>query len=325
MTDPLDSRVAGIRAFNRFWTARIGVLDDTHLGTPFSLAEARVLFELAQRAGDGPTEVSALKGELALDAGYLSRMLTALRARKVVVVGAKETDARCRVVRLTAAGRTAARSLDTRARSQVGALLAPLDDTDQRRVLDALGAVRDLLDPSEPRATAVALRAPRSGDFGWIVERHGALYEHEYGWDVRFEGLCASIVADYVAARGPRVACWIAEVDGERAGCIFCTQKDAKTAQLRLLLVEPRFRGLGIGARLVDECVAFARAKGYRTMMLWTNDNLVAARRLYERAGFVLIASKKHTMFGPRLTSQTWELVLRSDARRSRARRSRKR
>jgi len=307
MADSMASRVEAVRAFNRFWTARIGVLDATHLGTEFSLAEARVLFELAHADA---AEVAALRKKLALDAGYLSRMLASFRKRKLVVVETSESDARRRVARLTAKGRAAQATLDRRAREHVRTLLAPLDDEEQSRAVGALGAVQRLLDARGSRAPAYLLRPPRAGDLGWIVERHGALYAREYGWDERFEALCAKIVADYALARAARAACWIAEVDGERAGCVLCVKKDAKTAQLRLLLVEPRFRGLGIGGRLVDECIRFARASGYKKMVLWTNDVLVAALRLYERAGFSLVASNEHADFGPKLTAQTWERSL---------------
>jgi DNA-binding MarR family transcriptional regulator/N-acetylglutamate synthase-like GNAT family acetyltransferase len=302
------ARVQAVRAFNRFWTARIGVLDATHLGSPFSLAEARVLYELAQR--DESTEVGELRRRLDLDAGYLSRLLAELRERKLVVTEASATDARRQTARLTAKGRAAQATLDGRAVEQVRTLLGTLDDESQERVLGALTAVKRLLERREDAPPPV-LRAPGAGDFGWIVARHGELYAREYGWDERFEGLVATIAGDYLAAREPRSAAWIAEVGGERAGCVLCAKKDATVAQLRLLLVEPRFRGTGLGARLVGECVRFARAQGYRRVVLWTNDVLVDARRLYERAGFELVESKAHESFGKRLTAQTWQLSLR--------------
>jgi DNA-binding MarR family transcriptional regulator/ribosomal protein S18 acetylase RimI-like enzyme len=309
MTDTtLAARIAAVRAFNRFWTTRIGVLDATHLGTPFSLAEARALFELAQR---DVTEVAELRRRLELDAGYLSRLLTDFREKKLVTTEASAADARRQEVRLTAKGKRAQAELDARAVTNVSALLAPLAKPEQQSVIAALDAVQRLLEKTED-ATSPVVRAPRAGDYGWIVARHGALYDEEYGWDARFEGLVASIVAEHIAARDARTASWIVDVGGERAGCIVCAKKDERTAQLRLLLVEPRFRGRGIGETLVRECVRFAREAGYTKMVLWTNDVLADARKLYERAGFVRVAVKKHAQFGKPLTGETWELGLRS-------------
>jgi DNA-binding MarR family transcriptional regulator/N-acetylglutamate synthase-like GNAT family acetyltransferase len=299
-----DTRVEAVRAFNRFWTTRIGVLDASHLGTPFSVTEARTLFELAQR---DDTPVGDLRVRLDLDAGYLSRLLAAFRAKKLVVTEASGQDARRQVARLTAKGRHAAAELNARAIEDVRSLLQPLDEEEQSRLLGALGAAQGLLERAARAAKQIVLRPPRAGDLGWVVERHGALYAAEYGWDQRFEGLVASIVAEYAAAPDPQSAAWIAEVDGERAGCVFSMRKDARTAQLRLLLVEPRFRGRGLGHKLVDECIRFATGCGFRKMTLWTNDVLKDARRLYERAGFELAGAKKHTSFGRQLTGQTWE------------------
>jgi len=307
--DRLLARVEAVRAFNRFWTARIGVLDASHLGSPFSLAEARVLFELVKEGG-GPMDVAALRKTLALDAGYLSRMLAALAARKLVTIGASEADLRQKVVRLTPTGRNAQRGLDRNAVLAVQAILETVGEKDQERAIEALGAVRAVFGARDPRSPT-QLVTPRAGDFGWVVERHGALYAEEYGWDERFEGLVAEIVAEYVSARDARSAAWIARVGEERAGCVFCTKKDQRTAQLRLLLVEPRFRGAGIGQKLVCECLTFARRRGYGKMVLWTNDVLAGARRLYERAGFELVAEKRHASFGKELVGQTWEISLR--------------
>jgi DNA-binding MarR family transcriptional regulator/GNAT superfamily N-acetyltransferase len=303
----LDARIEAVRVFNRFWTTRIGALDATHLGTPFSLAEARTLFELAQRDA---TLVVDLRARLDLDAGYLSRVLADFRARKLAVTEVSAEDARRQVARLTAKGRRAAAELNAKAVDHVRDLLRPMEEQQQARLTGALEAVQALLSGRASTGQTFALRPPRAGDLGWVVERHGALYAAEYGWDHRFEGLVASVVAQYAAARDARSAAWIAEVNGERAGCVFSMQKDAHTAQLRLLLVDPRFRGHGLGHRLVDECVRFAAASGYRRMTLWTNDVLTDARRIYERAGFELVASEKHASFGPELTGQTWEKAL---------------
>lgn len=308
MASDLAERIEAVRAFNRFWTAEIGVLDASHLGTAFSLTEARTLFELAQRDA---TEVAELRRRLALDAGYTSRILGSFREKKLVAVATSAADARRQTVRLTAAGKRAAQTLNAKAVEHVGAILAPLAAADQERLVAALEAVERLLDRAPSAAPPLVLRPPRAGDLGWVLERHGAIYAEEHGWDDRFEALVARVVADYAEAKHARAAAWIAEVGGERAGSVFCTKKDERTAQLRLLLVEPRFRGRGIGARLVDECVRFARAARYTTMTLWTNDALRDARRLYERAGFVLVEKKKHRMFGPELTGQTWSLALR--------------
>jgi DNA-binding MarR family transcriptional regulator/GNAT superfamily N-acetyltransferase len=308
--DGADVRVEEVRAFNRFWTSEIGALDASHLGTGFSLAEARALFELAQR---DETSVSDLRARLGLDAGYLSRVLAELRRRRLVATEASEEDARRQVARLTAKGRRAYGELDERAIEHVRALLAPLGGEERRRLCGALSTVRRILSRSpQGAAPAYLLRPPRPGDLGWVVERHGALYAEEYGWDDRFEALVAAVVAEYVGTRAKdtRTAAWIAEVDGERAGSVFCMPKDQGMAQLRLLLVEPRFRGHGIGARLVEECVRFARGSGYARMTLWTNDVLRQARKLYERAGFQLVEESRHRSFGPELTGQTWALEL---------------
>ncbi len=302
-----DARIEALRAFNRFWTTRIGVLDASHLGTPFSVTEARTLFELAQR---DDTPVGDLRTRLDLDAGYLSRLLTAFRAKKLVVTAASGEDARRQVARLTVKGRQAAAELNARAIEDMRALLQPLAEPERARLVGALKVARGLLDRDALELKQIVLRPPRPGDLGWGVERHGAVYAAEYGWDQRFEGLVASIVSDFAAARDPQCAAWIAEVDGERAGCVFSMKKDARTAQLRLLLVEPRFRGHGIGGKLVDECVKFATGCGFRRMVLWTNDVLKDARRLYERAGFEKVGGKKHAEFGKEMEGQTWERSL---------------
>jgi DNA-binding MarR family transcriptional regulator/GNAT superfamily N-acetyltransferase len=302
-----DARIEALRAFNRFWTTRIGVLDASHLGTPFSVTEARTLFELAQR---DDTPVGDLRARLDLDAGYLSRLLAAFRAKKLVVTEASGEDARRQVARLTVKGRQAAAELNARAIEDMRALLHPLAEPERARLVGALMAARELLDRNAPRVKQIVLRPPRPGDLGWVVERHGAIYAAEYGWDQRFEGLVASIVADFARARDPQSAAWIAEVDGERVGCVFSMKKDARTARLRLLLVERRFRGHGIGNKLVDQCVRFATGCGFRKMVLWTNDVLKDARRIYERSGFEKIDGEKHAEFGKEMEGETWEKSL---------------
>jgi DNA-binding MarR family transcriptional regulator/GNAT superfamily N-acetyltransferase len=300
------SRAAAFRAFNRMWTARIGVLDAHLHDTPYSLTEARVIFELAQRPS---TEVSTLRADLELDAGYLSRILARFKRDGLVTIESSDADGRRQIARLSKTGRRAYQTLDSRSQKEVEALLATLSDADQQRLLGALREIDRVL--NKPAPGIVVLRAPRAGDLGWIVERHGTLYAREYGWNEEFEALVARIVGDYVAKRDPRrEAAWIAEVDGERVGCVMCVKKTESTAQLRLLLVEPTARGLGIGRKLVDECIRFARDQRFKKIVLWTNDVLVSARRIYEAAGFELIESGKHRSFGHDLVEQTWQMAL---------------
>ena len=303
----LEARVAEVRSFNRFYTAIIGVLNEGLLDSPYTLTEARVIFELAQRDS---SEVVALRRELGLDAGYLSRMLTRFEADGLVVRSRAAGDARRQLVRLTDSGRRAYAALDVSSAEQIRGLLGRLAEAEQRELLAAMGTIRRLV-AMAPGAEQPVLRAFRPGDLGWVVQRHGALYAAEYGWDDTFEARVARIVADYVDHRDPdRERAWIAEVAGEPVGCVFCVRKDEATAQLRLLLVEPTARGLGIGTRLVDECVRFARAAGYRRIVLWTNSVLTDARRIYERTGFELVESGPHHSFGQDLVGQFWSLEL---------------
>ncbi|HSN24877.1 MAG TPA: helix-turn-helix domain-containing GNAT family N-acetyltransferase [Kofleriaceae bacterium] len=302
----MPDHVAALRAFNRMWTARIGVLASHLHDTPFSLTEARILFELAQQPS---LEVATLRTDLGLDAGYLSRILARFKREHLVELAASPTDARRQRATLTKAGHRAFRTLDTRAAADVSTLLATLSDADRDRLLAAMRDIERVLAP--PRAAPILLRPPRAGDLGWIVERHGALYAREYAWNDEFEALVARIVSDFVTKRDPRrEAAWIAERDGERVGCILCVKKTTTTAQLRLLLVEPSARGHGIGRTLVDECIRFARDHGYRRIVLWTNSVLDSARRIYQAAGFTLAHAAKHHAFGHDLTEQTWRLAL---------------
>jgi DNA-binding MarR family transcriptional regulator/GNAT superfamily N-acetyltransferase len=302
-----EDRVATVRAFNRFYTARIGVLRDGLLRTPHSLTEARVLYELGQRE---VTEVADLRRELDIDAGFLSRLLARLQTNGLVARERSADDARRQRVRLTDEGRAASAELDRRSADEIGAVLDALSEDDQKRLVASMDAVRDVLTQAPP-STGFVLRAPRPGDLGWIVQRHGALYAQQYGWDETFEALVARIVADYAEQHDPRrEAAWIAEVDGEPAGCVLCTRREDDVAQLRLLLVEPRARGRGIGARLIEECLRFAQRAGYDRITLWTNDVLHEARRLYERVGFELVESAPHHSFGHDLVEQTWARAL---------------
>jgi DNA-binding MarR family transcriptional regulator/GNAT superfamily N-acetyltransferase len=303
----IADRVTSVRAFNRFWTARIGALRSGLLDTAYSLTEARVIFELAQRE---VTDLADLRAELELDAGYLSRIIARLKADKVVVTSPSAIDGRRLVVALTEHGRAVFADLDQRSAVAVDALLAGLAEDDQRRLVSAMATVVDVFTPPAEREPYV-IRPLRAGDLGWVVERHGVVYADEYGWDQTFEALVARIVADYVDGLDPsRENAWIAELDGAPVGCVFCVRKDDETAQLRILLVEARARGRGIGARLVDECIRFARRAGYRRLRLWTNDVLVAARRIYEAAGFHLVDEEAHHSYGHDLVGQIWELEL---------------
>jgi DNA-binding MarR family transcriptional regulator/GNAT superfamily N-acetyltransferase len=300
-------RVAAVRSFNRFYTRVIGLLGEGLLETPYTLTEARVIFELAQR---DVTEVPDLRRTLDLDAGFLSRVLGRLEEGGVLRRGRSAGDRRRHRVRLTAEGRRAYRSLDRRSASKIGALLDRLTDEEQHRLVSAMTTIQRLMEGSPP-AHMVVLRPPQSGDFGWVVHRHGAIYAQEYGWDQTFEALVARIVADFVDDRDARrEAAWIAEIDGEPVGCIFCVKKEESVAQLRLMLVEPRARGQGVGTRLCDECIRFARRAGYKRMMLWTNDVLRDARRIYQRAGFRLVEEERHRSFGHDLVGQNWWLTL---------------
>lgn len=303
MPDPVTT----VRAFNRYYTGVVGALGATLLETPYSLTEARVLFELGARE---VTDVVALRRELGLDAGYLSRILTRLEDEGLAIKERSPDDRRRNLIRPTAAGRAAFEDLDRRATEEVAEQLARLSEAQRARLLGAMGAIKDILG-ERGTVRAFVLRPLRPGDYGWVASKHGELYAREYGWDETFEALVARIVADHIEQRDlKRDAAWIAEVDGERVGCVFCVEKEATVAQLRLLLVDPKARGMGIGARLVEECVRFATGAGYRRMMLWTNDVLVDAGRIYERAGFKLTKEEPHHSFGHDLVSQDWWLDL---------------
>lgn len=300
-------RVAAVREFNRFYTGLLGLLREGLLDTPHSLAEARVIFELA---GTDYTEVADFRRALNIDAGYLSRLLTRFEADGLVVRRRSAADGRRQVIGLTAQGRTAFQLLDSSSAGQIGALLAACPEADQQRLIEAMSCIQQVMTGSG-RTPDIRLRPPGPGDLGWVVQEHGARYAAEYGWDATFEALVARIVADYASAHDPQAErVWMADVDGSPAGCIFCVRKDETTAQLRLLLVTPAARGLGLGRQLVAECISFARASGYRELVLWTNDVLTAARHSYERAGFQLAAEEKHHSFGQDLIGQTWRLRL---------------
>jgi len=302
-----DGDVAAVREFNRFYTNVLGLLREGLLDTPYSLTEARIIFELARQ---DEVEVAAMRRWLDLDAGYLSRILARFETDGLVCKSRSPGDGRRQLISLTQAGRAVFGRLDALSSDQIRGLLGAVPAGQRSRLTTAMASIREVLD-GRPAAVTVVLRPPAPGDLGWVVQRNAALYAAEYGWDETYEALVARIVADY-AARADHTgeAAWIAEAGGERAGCVFCLRKSGQTAQLRLLLVEPSARGMGIGARLVDECLTFARRAGYREIVLWTNDVLHAARRIYQRAGFELVGSQPHHSFGHDLVAQDWRLAL---------------
>ena len=307
MIDIDASHVATVREFSRFYTRRLGTLAEGLLDTPWTLTEARVVFELGQAAS---TDMAALRTSLDIDSGYLSRLLAKFDAAGLIARSASATDGRRQALSLTAAGKRLYRTLGERSNRQVADLLAPLAGPAREALVGAMRTVMRTLD-DQAEAPAAQLRGLRPGDLGWVAQRHGEVYAREYGWETSFEALVARIMADYVEQHRPgRENAWIAELDGRRAGCVLCVRKDDETAQLRVLLVEAWARGHGLGGRLVDECVRFARDAGYRRLVLWTNDILVAARKIYLAAGFTLVGEERHHSFGKDLVGQYWELRL---------------
>ena len=303
-----EQRIAAVRRFTRFYTKHVGVLREGLHASPFSLTQARVLYELANRSA--PTAVDIAR-DLGLDAGYLSRILRGFAQRDFLARARSPDDGRQSHLSLTPAGRSAFAPLDRGSHDEVAAMLARLGEGAQARLIEAMATVEQLLGEQAPGAPPYLLRPHQEGDMGWVVSRHGALYAQEYQWNMEFEALVAEIVAAFIKnfdARRER--CWIAEIDGAPVGSVFLVRQSDEIAKLRLLLVEPQARGLGIGARLVAECIRFARLTGYRTLTLWTNDVLIAARRIYQAAGFRLVAEEKHHSFGHDLVGQNWELEL---------------
>lgn len=306
--DPTAAHVAAVRAFNRFYTREIGVLNEGLLESPFSLTQARVLYELAR--GDEQT-AHELRRALDIDAGYLSRILAGFERQGLITRRPAPHDGRQTIFSLTEKGRAAFDQLDRASADQVRALLERLGQEEQRALVGAMRRIERLWGEDREPPAACVLRPPRVGDMGWIVHRHGVLYAQEYGWDETFEALVAEIVAQFARTHDPRrERCWIAEQDGEIAGSVFLVRHAAEVAKLRLLYVEPKARGRGIGRRLVEECIGAARAIGYRRLDLWTNDVLIAARRIYETAGFRLVEEAPHRSFGKDLVGQTWQLDL---------------
>jgi DNA-binding MarR family transcriptional regulator/GNAT superfamily N-acetyltransferase len=303
-----EQRVAAVRRFNRFYTQKIGVLQNGLLNSPFSLAEARVLYELAHR--ERPT-ASELGRDLGLDAGYLSRILRGFEKKALLKKAPSPTDGRQLLLTLTRKGEEAFAPLNVRSRAEIGQLIGSLSRPEQERLVDSMHAIEGLLGARpEPKAPYL-LRPHQPGDMGWVIHRHGVLYAQEYGWDETFEALVADVAATFIKNYDPKgERCWIAEKDGEVVGSAFLVRKSRTVAKLRLLYVEPKARGLGIGARLTDECERFARQAGYKKIVLWTNSILLAARHIYEKAGYRLVASEPHHSFGHDLVGETWEKTL---------------
>ncbi len=311
MNSPSVSHVRQLRAFNRFYTQRIGVLDP-YLGSSFSLTEVRVLYELAHR--DQPT-ATELARDLALDSGYLSRVLRRFEANGWLARAPSPADARQSLLRLTDAGHAVFAPLQQQSRDDAAAMLDALPEADRYQLVNAMGTVLRLLGPRDTPATSstrtVVLREQRPGDVGWVIQQHGEIYAREYGWNADFEALVAGIGAEFLKNFDPLwERCWIAELDAQRVGSVFVVRKSKTVAQLRMLILTPAARGLGLGNRMTDECIAFARSKGYKKMVLWTNSILTAARGIYGKRGFVLVNTEPYTAFGHELVSETWELML---------------
>jgi DNA-binding MarR family transcriptional regulator/N-acetylglutamate synthase-like GNAT family acetyltransferase len=303
-------RIAAVRNFNRFYTRQIGVLRKNFLDSPYTLGEARVLYEIGPRRLATASDIGRALG---LDAGYLSRVLRNFEKNGLVARTASADDGRRSYLALTVRGQKIMASLDARSQRDVSGMLGKLGPADQARLMAAMNTIETLLgaDREEARQSEYILRAPRPGDFGWVVKRHAELYAQEYQWKEPFEGVCAQIVADFVNTfDAKRERCWITEMNGENVGCVFVAKETPDVARIRLLLVDPKARGLGLGARLTDECIKFARSAGYSKMTLWTHSVLTAARHIYQKAGFKLMRCEQHHHWGPRVVSEHWDLEL---------------
>jgi len=308
MTTADTQSIAAVRRFNRFYTRQIGVLRKTYLDSAYSLGEMRVLYEIAH--SNQPT-ASDIARALDLDAGYLSRVLRNFEKRGLISRKTSAKDARQSHLALTARGAKMFAPLEQRSQQEVADMLGKLPEREQTRLVAAMGTIETLLGGASPTPAQPVLREPRHGDFGWIVSRHADLYAQEYGWGDPFEGLCAQIVADFVNNYdAKREHCWIAEMNGENVGCVMLVKDPDNVARIRLLLVDPKARGLGLGSRLVDECVTFARSAGYRKVTLWTHSVLAAARHVYEKAGFTLTSSEPRHTWGKDVIAEFWDLEL---------------
>jgi DNA-binding MarR family transcriptional regulator/N-acetylglutamate synthase-like GNAT family acetyltransferase len=303
-----EQEIAAVRAFNRFYTRQLGVLGQRLLESPFSLSEARVLYELAHRDGVAAKEIGA---ELDLDPGYLSRIVQKFDEEGLLSRKPLASDRRQYQLGLTAKGRAAFAKLERSSQDHVGQMLGALADEDRKRLLGAMESIERLLGTARAPLPAAILRDPRPGDMGFVVQSHGARYASEYGFDSSFEALVAEIVSKFISSfDASRERCWIADIDGRPVGSVFLVRSDDEVAKLRLLLVEPSARGQGLGQRLVAECISFARACGYRKITLWTQSNLIAARKIYQDAGFTLVKTEPHRSFGQNLIGETWEREL---------------
>jgi DNA-binding MarR family transcriptional regulator/GNAT superfamily N-acetyltransferase len=304
----LEAQIAAIRGFSRFYTSKLGIIEPKLLDSPWTLQEARIIYEIAQHASCTATD---LVRSLGLDAGFVSRTLQTLQRRQIVARKPSKTDRRASELMLTAKGRAAFAELDQGSRRQVAALLGGLDDTARANVVGAMTTIEQALQPPAQKPAGFLLRSHRPGDIGWVVSRHGALYAQEYGWDISFEALVAEITAQFLRDfDAKREHCWIAEVGGEPVGSIFLVKGSDEVAKLRLLLVDKKARGLGVGRALVEQCIHFASERGYSSITLWTQSILVAARGIYARAGFERVKQEKHHSFGVDLIGETWDMKL---------------
>ncbi|MHA2251079.1 MAG: bifunctional helix-turn-helix transcriptional regulator/GNAT family N-acetyltransferase [Candidatus Kariarchaeaceae archaeon] len=308
VTKQMEEKAKRIRHFNRFYTRKIGVLREGLLHSQYSLTESRILFELAY--GKDLT-ASDLSRALGLDPGYLSRILSKIEKLGLIKRTRSVKDDRARIIKLTDKGKQEFDVLDTRSREEILELLSDLTKENQDKLLKSMETIEEILEKKLKFAEPFFLRTHESGDMGWVTYRHGILYMEEYSWDVQFEALVAQIVSDFIKNFDPKKErCWIAEINGEIVGSVFVAQDNETDAKLRLLLVEPKARGLGLGTRLVEECIRFSRRAGYKKLKLWTNDILVDARNIYLKKGFKLVEKNDHHSFGHDLTGENWELVL---------------
>ena len=304
----LEGQIAAVRGFSRFYTRKLGIIEPKLLDSPWTLQEARIIYEIAERQSCTATN---LVRALGLDAGFVSRTLQGLQRRQIVARRPSKTDGRASELALTAKGRAAFADLDRRSRDVVATLLNRLDAGERASLVNAMTTIEHALEPPGSGSASFLLRSHRPGDIGWIVSRHGAVYAREYGWDISFEALAAEIAAQFIRSYDPaREHCWIAEIGGEPVGSVFLVKASDEVAKLRLLLVEKKARGLGIGRALTEQCIHFARQAGYTSITLWTQSILLAARGIYQRAGFRRVKEEQHYSFGVDLVGETWELKL---------------
>jgi DNA-binding MarR family transcriptional regulator/N-acetylglutamate synthase-like GNAT family acetyltransferase len=304
----LDGQVAAVRGFSRFYTRKLGIIEPKLLDSPFTLQEARIIYEIAHRPTCTATDLTR---DLGLDPGFLSRTLQALQRRQIVTRKPSKADGRVNELALTAKGRAASAELERRSGEEVGRLLAGLDVAERATVVRAMMTIEQALEPALQKPPGFLLRSHRPGDIGWVISRHGAVYAQEFGWDISFEALVAEIAGKFLTSHDPACEhCWIAEVDGEPVGSVFLVKASGEVAKLRLLIVDKKARGLGVGRALTEQCIRFARERGYREITLWTQSMLLAARGIYQAAGFRLTKEEPHHSFGVDLVGETWEMKL---------------